>query len=123
MSFTSADRAVLEIREMLRKTRNREAVIRVIAQRGMEEETARELVNSIHRATLSANRWSALGAAWVGGIGVTLSLLVFFLSADSLSGRRLSIAAVGVGLPISAVALLWGLVKLCTASGYEVDED
>lgn len=50
------DRTVLEIRELLRQTRNRDAVVHVVEKRGMEPADAQELVYSIHKANLSANR-------------------------------------------------------------------
>lgn len=108
------DRKVLEIRELLRQTRNRDAVARLMENRGLED--ARELVYAIHKANLSANRKGALYKMIGSGAVLALCLLIL------LGAHR-----IGTGLVIVLVAsgggFLWGLTGFIMANGYEVGPD
>jgi len=116
MSFTNEDRAVMEIREILAKLRNKDAVVRVLQNRGMPLEEARELVYAIHKANLSANRkFSLYGAI---GSGLLCALLALVL----ISSRRVNGVLI-IFMVISGVGFLWSGVKFVTASGYEVEDD
>jgi hypothetical protein len=113
MNFTDADRAVIEVREMLTKYRNKDAVTKTLHNRGMDAQEARDFVYSIHKANLSVNRKSSLATVVISG-GIFAILVAIWVS----TGRLFV-----VWLPISGIAMLWGLVKFFTASGYEVESD
>ena len=116
MAIPNEDRAILEIREMLAKLHNKDAVVRVLQNRGMAPEEARDLVYDIHKAILSANRkYSLYGAI---GSGAVCALLVLLMVAS----RRMNGAAV-IFAVISGLGFLWSSVKFLTASGYEVEDD
>jgi hypothetical protein len=124
MSF-EADRTVLEIRELLAKTRNRDAVVRLMSGRGMPPEEAHGLVYSIHKANLSANRKSSFWLMMSGGTGIIISLLAILMTsgqATSRSARARAIVILVIGIP-AVGSLLWGFASFVMASGYEVDED
>ena len=110
------DRTVLEIRELLRQTRNRDGVVRVIQNRGMEEADAQELVYSIHKANLSANRKGALYK--MIGSGVVLALMLLIL----LGAHRISPVLL-IALLASGAGFIWGFAGFVMANGYEVDPD
>jgi hypothetical protein len=116
MSFTEMDRTVIEIRELLAKTQNKDGVVRILKTRGMDESEARDLVHAIHREILWCNRKTALWAAIGSGI-VCLVFAIIAIATHFLIGGVVIIAAV------AALGALWGAVKLLTASGYELDED
>ena len=116
MAPANDDRAVLEIREMLAKLRNKDAVVRVLQNRGMPPDEARELVYDIHKAILTANRKSSLYAAIGSGCTCALLVLIVILS------HRMSGALVVFTL-IAGGGFLWSGVKFLTASGYEVEDD
>ena len=113
MSFAEQDRSVLEVRALLAKQRNKEAVINYYINRGMDPDEAREMVVSIYKENLSINRKSSLGILIGGGIGTAL------LGGLWIGTGRLQI----LWLPLCAIAFLWGFVKFIMASGYEVDDD
>lgn len=116
MQTSNEDRAILEIREMLAKLRNKDAVARVLQNRGMPPDEASALVQDIHKAILSANRkYSLYGAIGSGSVCAVLVLLM-------LASRRVSGAAV-IFAVISGLGFLWSSVKFLTASGYEVEDD
>lgn len=96
--------------------RNKDAVIRVLLNRGMPPDEAHELVQTIHKANLAANRKHSL----YGDIssGLVCALLSMFL----ISSRRVSGALV-VFTMILGFGFLWSSVKFVTASGYEVEDD
>ena len=110
------DRTVLEIRELLRQTRNRDAVVHVVEKRGMEPADAQELVYSIHKANLSANRKGALYK--MIGSGAVLAIMLLIL----LGAHRIS-ATLMIVLLVSGAGFLWGLAGFLMANGYEVDPD
>lgn len=114
--MTNEDRAIVEIREMLAKLRNKDAVARVLQNRGMNPEEARDLVVAIHKANLSANRkYSLYGAIGSGAVCALLTALMVF-------SRRVNGAMV-IFAVISGFGFLWSSVKFVTASGYEVEDD
>ena len=116
MAFTEMDRTVIEIRELLCKTKNKDQVVRIMKTRGMDEGEAHDLVYAIHKEILWSNRKTALWAT----IGCGSGFLLF---------GAISVASLGFAGPVVVVAIilllgtLWGAVKLFTASGYELDED
>lgn len=110
------DRKVLEIRELLRQTRNRDAVARFLHNRGLEEADARELVYAIHKANLTANRKGALYKMIGGGAVLALGLLIVF------GAHRIG-AGLVIMLVLSGGGFLWGLTGFIMANGYEVDPD
>jgi hypothetical protein len=116
MAFTEMDRIVIEIREFLAKTKNKDQVVRIMKTRGMDEGEAHELVYAIHKEILWTNRKAALWATIGCGTGF-LALGIASLATHFLIGA-LVVVTVVVGL-----GALWGAVKLFTASGYELDED
>jgi hypothetical protein len=113
MSLTETDRLANEVRELLYKTRNKEQVTRVLQGRGMDPDEARQWVRAIHKDNLWTNRKTSLGA--IIGAG----LVVVILTAIWIFTGRLFV----VWLPLSVIALLWGIVKFLTASGYEIEDD
>ena len=116
MSFTEMDRTVIEIRELLAKTQNKDGVVRIMKTRGMDEGEARDLVYAIHKEILWANRKSALWATIACG-SAFVGLGIAVLATHFLLGALVVITGI-VGL-----GAMWGAVKLITASGYELDED
>ena len=116
MSFTDQDRSELEVRELLNKQRNKDAVINYYINRGVDSDEAREMVMSIYKDNLSTNRKSALGALIGGGIGTGIGLLIL------LGARRISTGLV-IWLAICGLAFCGGLAKFLMASGYEIAED
>ena len=116
MSFTEMDRTVIEIRELLAKTQNKDGVVRILKNRGMDETEAHDLVYAIHKQILWTNRKSALWATiGCGTACVVLSIIV-------LATRGL-VGAIVIFAVLTLLGALWGAVKLVTASGYELDED
>jgi putative exporter of polyketide antibiotics len=115
-------RTILEIREILRQTRNRDAVVRLMQNRGMEETDAHELVYSIHRANLSANRKGALYKMIGSGTMLAVTLLILSVTHRTLGANRIN-AALVIMAAISAGGFLWGLSGFIMANGYEVDPD
>lgn len=107
------DRMVLEVRELLRKQRNKDVLVNYYVNRGMTHEDARDLVISVYKGNLSINRKSSLGIMIGGGIGTAIFLAIW------LGAGRLFV----IWLPLCGIAFLTGLVKFLTASGYEVDDD
>jgi hypothetical protein len=115
MAFTAMDRTVIEIRELLAKTQDKDKVVRVMQTRGMPPEEARDLVFAIYRENLSANRKTSL-AGLIGCGFVTV------LSGGALVATHGLIGALGVVALISFIGFLWCLVKFVTAKGYEVEQ-
>lgn len=111
MSFTDQDRLVIEVRELLFKQRNKDAVVNYYVNRGMAPEEAHELVYSIYKENLWENRKTALGVMIGGGIGTAIFVGIF------LGTGRLFY----IWLPICAVAFLGGIAKFLMASGYEME--
>ncbi len=117
MNFEAVDaRTVLEIRELLRQTRNRDGVVNVMEKRGLEPAEAQELVYSIHKANLSANRKGTLYK--MIGSGAVLAILLLIV----LGAHRIS-AGLAILLLVSAGGFLWGFAGFVMANGYEVDPD
>jgi hypothetical protein len=116
MPFTEMDRTVIEIRELLAKTRNKDQVVRIMKTRGMDEQEAHDLVYSIYKEVLSVNRKSSLLAA----IGCGAGFLVFGV-ASLATAFMVPVLVIITGIVF--LGFLWGAVKLCTANGYELDED
>jgi hypothetical protein len=116
MPFTEMDRTVIEIRELLAKTQNKDGVVRLMKTRGLDESEAHDLVYAIHKEILWTNRKTALWAAIGSGI-LCLVFAIIAIVTHFLIGGVVIIAVV------AAFGALWGAVKLLTASGYELDED
>jgi hypothetical protein len=116
MAFTEMDRTVIEIRELLAKTKNKDQVVRIMKTRGMDEEEGRDLVYAIHKEILWTNRKSALWATITCGSGFLVLAIVVVASHFIMGSLVVITGIVGLGF-------LWGAVKLFTASGYELDED
>jgi hypothetical protein len=116
MSFTEDDRAIIEVREMLMKYRNKDAVAKVLHNRGMDEQEATDFVYSIYKANLSANRKASIYATIISGAVLALMLLI-------VVGARRASGMIIIFLVASGIGFLWGGVKFLTASGYEIDED
>jgi hypothetical protein len=115
MAFTDEDRRIIEVRELLYKQRNKDAVVNYYVNRGMDPDEAREMVFSIYKENLWENRKMALGTMIGGGIGTTIFVGIY------LSSGRLFY----IWLPLCAIAFLVGVAKFIMASGYEmnVEED
>jgi len=110
------DHTVTIVRDLLAQKRNKDLIVAVLQKRGMAEEDARELVHSIYKENLSANRRSSLGFLFGGGAGAFISLGIFLLS-DRPQYYWLPICA------LAFFCFVWGLIKFLTASGYEVEPD
>src|SRR6185295_17635769 len=101
MSFTEMDRTVIEIRELLCKTKNKDGVVRIMKTRGMDETEAQDLVYAIHKEILWTNRKSALWAT-IGSGTACLILTIVSIATHFLIGAVVVFAA------ITAIGALWG---------------
>ncbi|MSU58927.1 MAG: hypothetical protein EXS35_12305 [Pedosphaera sp.] len=92
MAFTEMDRTVIEIRELLAKTQDKDKVVRILITRGMDEAEAHDLVYAIYKETLSFNRKSALWATIGCGTGFvvlgTIVLATHFFPGPARGGHR-----------------------------------
>jgi len=113
MPLTETDRTVMEIRELLVTTQNKDHVVRVLKNRGMDESEARGLVQAVYKQNRWENRKTSL-LAMLGSGMICAVLLVVWFTTDRLFY---------VWLPLSAIATLVAAVKFCTASGYQFEED
>ena len=116
MSFSPMDRTVIEIRDFLAKTQDKDKVVRVMQTRGMPPDEARDLVYAIYKENLSSNRKTSL-AGLIGCGFVTV------LAGGALIATHGLIGALGVVALIALLGFLWSLVKFLTAKGYEVEQD
>ena len=112
MPLSESERTVIEIRDLLADTQDRDKVVRVLKHRGMDEAEARALVQAVYKQNRSANRQLSL-VAMLGSGAVVLLLLGVLVS----TGRLFY-----VWLPLSALTCLWATVKFCTATGYQIEE-
>jgi hypothetical protein len=112
MPITEMDRLVMEVRELLVTTQNKDQVIRLLENRGLDETEARDIVLGIYKQNLWENRKTSLFAA-IGSGAIFIGLLIVWFATDRLFY---------VWLPLSGIAMLWGIVKSCTASGYSIEE-
>lgn len=113
MPITEMDRTVMQIRELLVTTQDKNQVVRVLKARGMEESEAHDLVQAVYKQ----NRWENRRASLLGMLGsgaIVVILLVVWFATNRLFY---------VWLPLSALAFLWATVKFCTANGYQLEED
>ena len=113
MPLTEPDRTVMEIRELLVTTENKDHVVRVLKTRGMDEAEAEDLVRAIFKQNRWENRKSSLAAMLGSGVIVAMLLGVWFST-----GRLFYI-----WLPLSGIACLWATVKFCTDSGSTIETD
>ena len=113
MALTESDRLAIEVRDLLVQTKNKDQVTKVLINRGMDPDEARAWVCAIVKDNLWTNRkaalWTIIGS---GAVVVILTAVWIF------AGRLFYI-----WLPLSAIALLWGIVKFLTASAYEIEDD
>jgi hypothetical protein len=112
MPVTDMDRLVIEVRELLVTTKNKDQIVRVLENRGMDSVEARELVQGVYKQNLWENRKMSLLAA-IGSGAIFVGLLIVWFATDRLFY---------VWLPLSGIAMLWGIVKCSTASGYSIEE-
>ncbi|MSU58926.1 MAG: hypothetical protein EXS35_12300 [Pedosphaera sp.] len=112
MPLTELDRTVLEVRELLVTTQDRDKVVRVLKNRGMDEAEAAALVLAVYKQNRWENRKLSLFAAIGSGAIVAVLLVVWFTT-----GRLFY-----VWLPLAALACLWSTIKCCTATGYQLEE-
>ena len=112
MAITPTDQLVIESRNLLAETKNKDAVVRVLLHRGMAQDEACAMVDAIYKQT----RWENRKAALVGMAGsgvVVVSLLAVWIFAGRLFYLWLTLAG---------LTFLWSTVKFCTASGYDFEE-
>jgi len=102
------DRTVLAIRELLRQTRNRDAVARLMRNRGLEEADARELVYAIHKANLTANRKGALYKMIGSGAVLALGLLIVFGAHRIGAGLVIMFGSLRRRIPLGSDRLHYG---------------
>jgi hypothetical protein len=112
MPLSEMDRVVIEVRELLVTTQNKDQVVRVLKNRSLDESEAHDLVQAIYKQNLWDNRKTSLFAA-IGSGAIFVGLLVVWFTTDRLFY---------VWLPLSGIAMLWAIIKCCTASGYQIEE-
>lgn len=112
MPITEMDRLVAEVRELLASTKDKNAVLKVLRHRGMPADQAEEIVRAVFKQNLWDNRKTSLGMAVVSGL-IAAGLIVVWITTDRLFY---------IWLPISLLAMLWGIIKCLTATGYEIEE-
>lgn len=113
MPLTESDRAVIEVRDLLADTEDKDKVARVLMHRGMEESEAHALVQAVFKQNRSANRQKSF-IAMLGSGAVVVALVLVWIFTERLFY---------IWLPLSAVALLWATVKFCTATGYRIEDE
>ena len=104
---------MIEIRELLVTTKNKDQVVRVLKHRGMDEAEARSLVLAVYKQNLWDNRKTSLWAACGSG-----AVFVILLGVWLFTGQLFYI-----WLPLSGLSMIWFIIKCCTASGYQIEED
>jgi hypothetical protein len=113
MALTPTERAVMEIRELLVTTQNKDQVVRVLKHRGIDEDEARSLVLAVYKQNLWDNRKTSLWAALGSGTVFVILLVVWFATGQLFY----------IWLPLSGLSMTWFIIKCCTASGYQIEED
>ena len=113
LPLSNSDRAVIEVRELLLTTKDKEKVVRILINRGVDEAEARALVHAVRKANLATNRGSALLPMLGSGVVAVILLCVWVFA-----GRLFYI-----WLPLAAGSFIWFAVKFFMASGYEVEAD
>jgi hypothetical protein len=111
MPLTETDRTVIEIRELLVTTQDKDQVVCVLKNRGLDESEAHALVRAVYKQNRTENRKTSLIAMLGSG-----AVVVFLLAVLVTTGRLFY-----VWLPLAALAFLWATVKFCTATGYQIE--
>jgi uncharacterized protein YoaH (UPF0181 family) len=111
MAMSDKERAYYKVVGLLGQERNIERVKKMMMSNGIAAGEADQLVDSVYNDIKSHNRKKAIWKIVISAI-----LLLIFGVIMISTGILFYII-----LPFSAIGLLWGVVKLMTASGYELD--